>query len=167
MNAKKTLQWCHNGRDGVSSHQPHECLLNRLFGRRSKKTSKLRVTGLCEGNSPMTGEFPAQRTSNAENVSIWWRHHGWPFKSRSRLYARPGPEFCRHCTRRWPNTISNHSEDHKVLYDFLYSFTGHCWLWVTTLDQMTSLKLAGEMLRNLAALRVLNCKLCSKLYDID
>ena len=34
------------------------------------------VTGLCEGNSPVTGEFPAQRTSNAENVSIWWRHHG-------------------------------------------------------------------------------------------
>ena len=27
------------------------------------------------GNSPVTGEFPAQRASNAENVSIWWRHH--------------------------------------------------------------------------------------------
>ena len=40
-----------------------------------KKTSKLRVTGLCVGNSPVTGEFPAQRASNAENVSIWWRHH--------------------------------------------------------------------------------------------
>ena len=42
---------------------------------RSKKTSKLRVTGLSAGNSPMTGEFPAQRASNAENVAIWWRHH--------------------------------------------------------------------------------------------
>ena len=50
-------------------------LLKRLFRRRSKKTSKLRVTGLCEGNSPGTGEFPSQRASNAENVSIWWRHH--------------------------------------------------------------------------------------------
>ena len=30
---------------------------------------------LCEGNSPVTGEFPAQRASNVENVSIWWRHH--------------------------------------------------------------------------------------------
>ena len=39
-----------------------------------KKTSKLRVTGLCAGNSPETGEFPAQMASNAENVSIWWRH---------------------------------------------------------------------------------------------
>ena len=41
---------------------------------RSKKTSKLRVTGLCEGTSPVTGEFPAQRASNVENVSIWWHH---------------------------------------------------------------------------------------------
>ena len=70
-----TLQWRHNGRDGVSNHQPPNSLLNRLFGRRSKKTSKLRVTGLCAWNSPVTGEFPAQRASNAENVSIWWRHH--------------------------------------------------------------------------------------------
>ena len=71
----RTLQWRHNERDGVSNHQPHDCLLNRLFGRRSNKTSKLRVTGLCVVNSPVTGEFPAQRASNAENVSIWWRHH--------------------------------------------------------------------------------------------
>ena len=49
-----TLQWRHNGRDGVLNHQPHDCLLNRLFRRRSKKTSKLRVTGLCAGNSPVT-----------------------------------------------------------------------------------------------------------------
>ena len=46
------LQWHHNDHDGVSNHQPHGCLLNRLFRRRSKKTSKLRVTGLCVGNSP-------------------------------------------------------------------------------------------------------------------
>ena len=47
-----TLHWRQNDHDGVSNHQPHGCLLNRLFGRRSKKTSKLRVTGLCAGNSP-------------------------------------------------------------------------------------------------------------------
>ena len=47
-----TLQWRHNDNDGVSNHQPHGCLLNRLFRPRSKKTSKLRVTGLCVGNSP-------------------------------------------------------------------------------------------------------------------
>ena len=70
-----TLQWCHNERDGVSKHLPHDCLLNRLYRRRSRKTSKLRVAGLCAGNSPVTGEFPLQWASNAENVSIWWRHH--------------------------------------------------------------------------------------------
>ena len=69
------LPWRHNGHDSVSYHQPHHCLLNRLCGCRSKETSKLRVTGLCAGNSPGTGEFPAQMASNAENVSIWWRHH--------------------------------------------------------------------------------------------
>ena len=69
------LQWHHNGRDSAPNHQPHHCLLNSLFRRRTKKTSKFRVTGLCAGNSPETGEFPAQMASNAENVSIWWRHH--------------------------------------------------------------------------------------------
>ena len=74
-NFQESLQGHHNGRDNVSNHQPHDCLLNRLFGRRSNKTSKLCVTGLCAGNSSVTGEFPAQMASNAENVSIWWRHH--------------------------------------------------------------------------------------------
>ena len=74
-NVMQSLRWRHNGRDSVSNHQPHDCLLNGLFRRRSKKTSKLYVTGLCAGNSPGTGEFPAQMASNAENVSIWWRHH--------------------------------------------------------------------------------------------
>ena len=30
---------------------------------------------ICAGNSPVPGEFPAQMACNAENVSIWWRHH--------------------------------------------------------------------------------------------
>ena len=79
-----TLQWRHNGRDCVSYHESYDCLLNHLFRRRSKKISKLRVTGLCAGNSPVTGEFPAQMVSNAENVSIWWRHHENP--SRLAIY---------------------------------------------------------------------------------
>ena len=62
-----SLQWHHDGCDGVSNHQPHDCLLNRLFRHRSKKISKLRVTGLCQENSPVTG--------NAENYSFWWRYH--------------------------------------------------------------------------------------------
>ena len=50
--ADHTLHWRHNDYDGVSNHKPCGCLLNRLFRRRSKKTSKLRVTGLCAENSP-------------------------------------------------------------------------------------------------------------------
>ena len=72
---KLSLRWRHNDHAGVSNHKPHGCLLYRLFRRKSKKTSKLRVTGLCMGNSPGTGEFPAQMASYAENVSIWWRHY--------------------------------------------------------------------------------------------
>ena len=49
------LRWRHDGRDSVSNHQLHDCLLNRLFTRRSKKTSKPRATGLCAGYSPGTG----------------------------------------------------------------------------------------------------------------
>ena len=52
------LQWRYNGRDSVSNHQHHDCLLNRLFRCRSKKTSKLRVTGLCAGNSPWPVNAP-------------------------------------------------------------------------------------------------------------
>ena len=50
--ASSALRWRHNDHAGVSNHQPHGCLLNRLFRRRWKKTLKLRVTGLCAGNSP-------------------------------------------------------------------------------------------------------------------
>ena len=83
------LRWRHNDHAGVSNHQPHGCLLNRLFRRRSKKTSKLRVTGLCAGHSPGSGEFPAQMASYAENVSIWWRHHEHHHR----------PRHCHRCPR--------------------------------------------------------------------
>ena len=86
-----SLRWRHNGQDSVPNHQPHDCLLNRLFRRRSKKTSELRVTGLCVGNSPWTGEFPAQMASIAENVSIWWRHHGYKMWAVIRTTASPFP----------------------------------------------------------------------------
>ena len=90
------LQWRHDGIDGISNHQPHHCLLSRLFGRRSKETSKLRVTGLCVGKSPVTGEFLAQMASNAENVSIWWRHHDQWVKSKPWV-SNPHYE----ASRRW------------------------------------------------------------------
>ena len=73
------LHWRHNGRDSVSNHQPHDCLFNRLFRRRSKKISQLRVNGLCVGISPGTGEFPAQMASNAkmfpfDDVTVIWKN---------------------------------------------------------------------------------------------
>ena len=83
-----TLQWRHNEHDGDSHHQRLDGLLNRLFRRRSKKTSKLRVTGLFAGNSPVTGEFPTQRASNAKKVSIWWRHHELPAKATCHIQYR-------------------------------------------------------------------------------
>ena len=90
------LGWCHYNdviiiRDGVSNQQLSDCLLNRLFRRRSKKASKLRVTALCEENSLVTGELPAQRSSNTEKVSIWWRHdmEVWiPFSKFTKLIQR-------------------------------------------------------------------------------
>ena len=75
QNYKSTFQWRYNERDGISNHRCLDCLLKCLFRRRSNKTPKLRVIGLCEGNSPVTSELPTQRASNAENVSTWWRHH--------------------------------------------------------------------------------------------
>ena len=65
-----SLHWRHNEPDGVSNHQPRDCLLNCLFRCKSKKTSKLSVTGLCAENSPGTGEFSAQKASNAEMFSF-------------------------------------------------------------------------------------------------
>ena len=54
----KSLRWRYNDHAGVSNHQSRDCLLNRLFRRRSKKTLKLRVTGLCVGNSPRPVNSP-------------------------------------------------------------------------------------------------------------
>ena len=63
LSCNMPLQWRHNEHDGVSNHQLHDCLLNRLFRRRSKKTSKLRVTGLCAGKSPVNSphKWPVTR----------------------------------------------------------------------------------------------------------
>ena len=109
------LQWRHNGCDGVSNHQPQDCLLNHLFRDRSKKTSKLRATGLCQRNSPVTGEFPAQRASNAENVSIWWRHHSRQINTLSSGYL-----YRLHLNYRFqtPNVIQHGNVINTKWYNF-------------------------------------------------
>ena len=86
------LLWHQNGCGGVSNQQPHDCLLKHLFRRRSKKTSKLRVTGLFWGpvNSPhkwpVTRKiFPfdgviMERQTFHEEVMTWKRvSHCWSF----------------------------------------------------------------------------------------
>ena len=71
----ESLQWRRDERDSVSNHQPHDCLFNCLFRRRSKKNIKAPC------HWPLCGEFtgdrwiPRTKASNAENFSIWWRHH--------------------------------------------------------------------------------------------
>ena len=91
QNDRISLQCRHNESDGVSNHRRLRCLLNCCFRRRSKKTTKLRVTCLCAGNSPVTGEFPARKASNAENVPIWWRHHVTALKCQH-LHIQPNFE---------------------------------------------------------------------------
>ena len=104
-----SLQWHHNEHDGVSNHQRLHCLLNCLFRRRSKKTSKLCIAGLCEGNPSVTSGFPSQRASNMQNISIWWRHHvQWDDQAKMCLrkiylyrnwkqYLWRKSHFCIHC----------------------------------------------------------------------
>ena len=114
-----SLQWRHNGCDCVSNHQPHDCLLNRLFRHRSKKTSKLRVTGLCVGNSPGTGKFPAQMAGYAENVSIWWRHHSMS----CRLFPRRLNGDDAAAYQEWPNVLYSLKRKYRHFDDILIN---HC-----------------------------------------
>ena len=106
FNFGSSLQWRQYGRTGVSNHQPRHCLLNRIFRRRSNKTSKLRVTGLCVGNSLVTDESPAQMASNAGNVSIWWRHHVLIPFCRSLLPTITQKRFDKKWVTKWKNNIA-------------------------------------------------------------
>ena len=100
--------------------------------RRSKKTSKLRVTGLCEGNSPVTGEFPAQMASNAENVSIWWRHRVPPDS-----WFTPSVRYSNHryntvllwCTRPSWSKTQNSRASHCSTYLFADCHAGNPHRW--------------------------------------
>ena len=79
------LQWHHNKHKGISDHWHLHCLSTVWSCTDQRKLQKLHVTGLCVGNSLVTGEFPAQKASNLENVSIWWRHHDTLSQPRERF----------------------------------------------------------------------------------
>ena len=79
-----TLQWRHNEHHGVSKHRCIDCLLSRLFRRRSKKTSKPCATGLCEGNSPDKGPvtrnmFPSDDVMMTDANGGWNKQGFLPF----------------------------------------------------------------------------------------
>ena len=98
-----SLHWRHNDHGGVSNHQPHDCLLNRLFSRRSKKTSKLRVTGLCAGKSPGPVISPHKGTVRRkmfsfDDVIVWviFTNHDWII-----ILADSGLSLSRHLHYCW------------------------------------------------------------------
>ena len=127
------LLWGHNGRDGVSNHQPHDCLLICLFRRRPKKTSKPRVTGICAGNSPVTGEFPALMASNAENVSMMtssWYELFLHYSMKSPvLGCGSNSQSRRQCF--WPYTSCRLSTGHGLtaVTHHLRGFSGDVLVW--------------------------------------
>ena len=110
MACSNLLLWRHNGYDCVPNHQPHHCLFNCLFERRSKKTSKLRVTGLCVGNTPVPGDFPAQMASNAQMFPFddvimgTWSDRHLSSKSNINFYEMCNYEFM-NCS--WAKSHSN------------------------------------------------------------
>ena len=90
-----SLQWRHNGLDGVSNHQPHYCLLNRLFRRRLMKTSKLRVTGLCEDRWPVNSPHKGPVTRKMfpfDDVIIGTEYSNIKYLS-DKLYATDFPSM--------------------------------------------------------------------------
>ena len=116
-------------RDGVSNHRCLYCFLfNRLFRCRSKKISKLRITALCEGNSPVTNGFPSQRASNAKSIYIWWRHHA---------------------------STMRHIADWKVDIIKYSQVSDFQWFRIIFMKRMTAFKMTDDILRNIQALRII------------
>ena len=121
-----SLQWRHNDHDNVANHQPHGCLLNHLFRRRSKKTSKLRVTGLCVGkspgpvNSPHKGPvtrkmFPFDYVIMSTLAACWPLHHSHsPLRYCAGLFFRLWDWLTLRCLRPWIN--------HFPLYRFWLTY---------------------------------------------
>ena len=102
------LHWRHNDYDDVSNHQPCGCLLKRLFRRRSKKTSKLRVTGPCVGNSPRPvnspHKGPVTRKMFPFDDVIMGKYPiiAWDF-----VYLHDGPWLSPRYRREWIHVIAS------------------------------------------------------------
>ena len=118
---RESLQWRHNERDGVSNHQPHDCLLNLSFRRRSKKTSRLRVTGLCEGNS----EGPVTRKMFPFDDVIMMIEHDWRQKTEKKICISYGTYSSPPHTT---NTVTqNHWWHSSLAHIFITNFSKYSW----------------------------------------
>ena len=105
------LRWRHNDHAGVSNHQPHGCLLNRLFRRKSKKTSTLRVTGLCAGNSPEISRTNGQLRGKCFHLMTSSCHTEWSKAVRRTLCL---PALTR--SRLLPHLANNQSCTAQIEY---------------------------------------------------
>ena len=97
-----SLQWRHNDYDGAIITSLPIAYSTVYSGADQSKHQSSPSLALCAKNSPVTGEFPTQRASNAENVSIRWRHHvygklplmlgqRWAIKSSRTVYVSINP----------------------------------------------------------------------------
>ena len=136
-----TLQWRLNERDGVSNHQSHDCLFNRLFRHRSEKASKPRVKGLCEGNSSVTGEFPTQRASYTEKI---------PYDDPIMKYRLQRIGFLSNCQSGHPSCTWHASSENYVY------ISGTATLRKRYIKQLKTSTHGGEMVHKLSILRFRN-----------
>ena len=117
-----SLQWRHNGHDGVSNHQPYHCstVYSDADQRKHKSSAPLAfVRGIHRcGEFTETGEFPAQMASNAENVSIWWRHHEW--QTHRQLYRMTvnlfGEKYCIWIQQSYVSSEEDHIGSTCILF---------------------------------------------------
>ena len=146
---QNVLQWRHNGRDSVSNHQPHDCLLNRLFRRRSKKTSKLRVTGLlrrkCFHLMTCDTDFKLLKMSDSrQHVRRLYYHsdvrrfvHHWSLCEGNQRWPVDSPLKGPHYSDRADNKFYSHCKDDimgamasqitslTIVYSTVYSGADH------------------------------------------
>ena len=60
----------------LPNHRKLHCLMKSLFTLTTKKSSEVYIIGPLLDVPSVTGEFPSERASNAENVAISWCDHG-------------------------------------------------------------------------------------------
>ena len=90
-----------------------------------QKISKLRITGLCNENPPVTRGFPSQRTSKAENVPMWVRHHANAFLRRHMHFYKYFTEICsRRSNWRYSNIGSDNGLAPYKQYAIIWTHGG-------------------------------------------